>query len=167
MSASGKENGGAAWPVCSIDDFIVRVATILNHLPRPVVKRAAIRSNSPMPRDATQRALLGGRSPREFLADYWQKRPLVVRGAWPRLADSPSVSDLFRLAARADCESRLVIRDRARWRLEHGPLAATRARRMPARRWTLLVQGFNHFVPAADRLLRAFRFLPYARSEER
>ena len=120
-----------------------------------------------MSRDApTQRALLGGRPPREFLADYWQKRPLVVRGAWPRLVDPASVSDLFRFAARADCESRLVVRDGARWRLEHGPLAPTRARRLPARRWTLLVQGLNHFVPAADRLLRAFRFLPYARLDD-
>jgi 50S ribosomal protein L16 3-hydroxylase len=120
-----------------------------------------------MSRDAPpQRTLLGGRSPRAFLARYWQKRPLLVRGAWPRFADPLSVSDLFRLAARADCESRLVVRDGARWRLEHGPLAPGRARRLPARRWTLLVQGLNHFVPAADRLLRAFRFVPYTRLDD-
>lgn len=120
-----------------------------------------------MSRDApTQRALLGGRSPRSFLADYWQKRPLLVRGAWPQLGDPVSVSDLFRLAARADCESRLVIRDGARWRLEHGPFPAAAFRRLPARRWTLLVQGLNHLVPAADRLLRAFRFVPYARLDD-
>lgn len=120
-----------------------------------------------MSRDAPpQRTLLGGLSARAFLADYWQKRPLVVRGAWPRFADPVSVSDLFRLAARADCESRLVIRDGARWRLEHGPLRPSRSRRLPARRWTLLVQGLNHFVPAADRLLRAFRFVPYARLDD-
>jgi len=120
-----------------------------------------------MPRDApAQRTLLGGRSARAFLADHWQKRPLLVRGAWPRFADPVSVSDLFGLAARADCESRLVIRDRARWRLEHGPFPAGRARTLPARRWTLLVQGLNHFIPAADRLLRAFRFLPYARLDD-
>ena len=120
-----------------------------------------------MSRDAPpQRTLLGGRSTRTFLADHWQKRPLVVRGAWPRFADPVSVSDLFRLAARADCESRLVIRDGGRWQLEHGPLRPGRARRLPARRWTLLVQGLNHFVPAADLLLRAFRFVPYARLDD-
>jgi len=143
------------------------VAAILNHLARPVVKRGAISSNDRMSRDAPpQRTLLGGRSARAFLADHWQKRPLLVRGAWPRFADPVSVSDLFRLAARADCESRLVIRDRTRWRLEHGPLPAGRARGLPPRRWTLLVQGLNHFVPAADRLLRAFRFVPYARLDD-
>jgi 50S ribosomal protein L16 3-hydroxylase len=113
-----------------------------------------------------QRTLLGGRSARTFLAEYWQKRPLVVRGAWPGIADPASVSDLFRLAARADCESRLVVRDGARWRLEHGPLRPGRARHLPARRWTLLVQGLNHFLPAADRMLRAFRFVPYARLDD-
>lgn len=89
-----------------------------------------------------------------------------MRGAWPRFADPVSVSDLFHLAARPDCESRLVLHDRGRWRLEHGPLPAARARALPARRWTLLVQGLNHFVPAADRLLRAFRFVPYARLDD-
>ncbi len=37
---------------------------------------------------------------------------------------------------------------------------------MPARGWTLLVQGVNHVVPAADRLLAAFRFLPYVRLDD-
>jgi 50S ribosomal protein L16 3-hydroxylase len=120
-----------------------------------------------MSRDAfVPRTLLGRLSAREFLARYWQKRPLVVRGAWPRFTDPVSASDLFRLAAREDCESRLVIRDRARWRLEHGPLGASRARKLPAHRWTLLVQGLNHFVPDADRLMRAFRFVPYARLDD-
>jgi len=115
---------------------------------------------------AAPRSLLGRLSAREFLARYWQKRPLLVRGAWPDFADPVSAGDLFRLAARADCESRLVIRDRGGWRLEHGPLAAARARTLPPRRWTLLVQGLNHFVPDADRIMRAFRFAPYARLDD-
>jgi 50S ribosomal protein L16 3-hydroxylase len=117
-------------------------------------------------RESAARTLLGGRSAREFLLRYWQRRPLLVRGAWPGLRDPVSVSDLFRLAAREDCESRLVVRSRGRWRLEHGPFRAAHLRAMPARGWTLLVQGVNHLVPAAERLLRAFRFLPYARLDD-
>lgn len=112
------------------------------------------------------RPLLGGLSAREFLARYWQKRPLLVRGAWPGFRDPVSVSDLFRLAARDDCESRLVLRSGRRWELEHGPFRTARLRGLPARRWTLLVQGLNHFVPAADRLMRAFSFVPYARIDD-
>ncbi len=39
-------------------------------------------------------------------------------------------------------------------------------RTLPARAWTLLVQGVNLHVKAADALLRRFRFLPYARLDD-
>jgi len=125
-----------------------------------------IRHSAATAREPAVRTLLGGRAAREFLDRHWQQRPLLVRGAWPGLRDPVSVSDLFRLAARADCESRLVVRDRRRWRLEHGPFRTAHLRAMPARGWTLLVQGLNHLVPAADRWLRAFRFLPYTRLDD-
>ncbi len=112
------------------------------------------------------RALLGGLAARDFLVRHWQKRPLLVRGAWPRFEDPVSVSELFRLATRDDCESRLVVRANGRWRLQHGPFRLADLRRLPRRGWTLLVQGLNHFVPAADRMLRAFGFIPYARLDD-
>lgn len=112
------------------------------------------------------RTLLGGLTPREFLARYWQKRPLLVRGAWPGLRDPVSVSDLYRLAARDDCESRVVVHRGARWELGHGPFRAARLRALPDRRWTLLVQGLNHFVPGAAEMMRRFAFVPYARLDD-
>ena len=114
----------------------------------------------------TLRTLLGGLSPQEFLARHWQKRPLLVRGAWPGLRDPVSVSDLYRLAARDDCESRVVLRRGARWELRHGPFRAADLRGMPDTRWTLLVQGLNQFIPAADRMMRRFSFAPYARLDD-
>ena len=125
-----------------------------------------IRHSTATARESAARTLLGGCSAREFLDRYWQQRPLLVRGAWPGLRDPVSVSDLFRLAARDDCESRLVLRSGRRWELEHGPFRRARLRGLPARRWTLLVQGLNHLVPAAERLLHAFRFLPYTRLDD-
>jgi 50S ribosomal protein L16 3-hydroxylase len=110
--------------------------------------------------------LLGGLAPREFLTRYWQKRPLLVRRAWPGLRDPASVSDLFQLAARDDCESRVVVRRGARWELRHGPFRPASLRTLPDRRWTLLVQGLNHFVPAAGEMMRRFAFAPYARFDD-
>jgi len=127
---------------------------------------AADHDFSRLARRRAARTPLGGLSAREFLFRYWQKRPLLVRGAWPGLADPVSVSDLFRLAARDDCESRLVLRSGRQWQLEYGPFRPARLRALPARNWTLLVQGLNHFVPGADRLLRAFDFVPYARLDD-
>jgi 50S ribosomal protein L16 3-hydroxylase len=108
------------------------------------------------------RTLLGGLTPGEFLARYWQKRPLLVRGAWPGVRDPVSVSDLFRLAARDDCESRVVVQRGTRWELRHGPFRAAGLRTLPDRRWTILVQGLNHFVPSADQMIRRFAFAPRA-----
>ena len=123
-------------------------------------------SDAPAPGVPAATTLLGGLAPRTFLARYWQKRPLLVRGAWPGLRDPASVSDLFRLAARDDCESRLVSRAGKGWRLRHGPLRGNALAHLPATRWTILVQGLNHFVGAADRMMRAFAFIPYARLDD-
>ena len=42
--------------------------------------------------------LLGGLSAAEFLAQYWQKKPLLIRGAWPGFKDPISVDELAGLA---------------------------------------------------------------------
>lgn len=110
--------------------------------------------------------LLGGLTPRAFLARHWQRRPLVVRGAIPAFRDPVTVTDLFRLASRADAETRLVRRSARKWTLAHGPFSRAALGEMPDSRWTLLVQGVNHFVPAVDRLMRGFAFASYARLDD-
>jgi 50S ribosomal protein L16 3-hydroxylase len=112
------------------------------------------------------RALLGGLTPRQFLARHWQKKPLLVRGALPRFADPVDLAAVRALAQRDDVESRLVVRDGARWRLEHGPLPRAALKDLPERDWTILVQGLNHVVPAAERLLAKFAFVPWARLDD-
>jgi 50S ribosomal protein L16 3-hydroxylase len=84
----------------------------------------------------------------------------------PGFRDPVSVAELFRIASSQDAESRVVRRDGRRWRLAQGPFSVAELRDMPARDWTLLVQGVNHFVPLADRLMRQFAFVPYARLDD-
>lgn len=110
--------------------------------------------------------LLGGLTPRAFLTRHWQRRPLVVRGAIPAFRDPMTVADLFRLAARDDAESRLVRRQARKWMLTRGPISRAALGRMPDSRWTVLVQGVNHFVPAVDRLMREFAFASFARLDD-
>ncbi|MBM3345586.1 MAG: cupin domain-containing protein [Betaproteobacteria bacterium] len=110
--------------------------------------------------------LLGKLGARTFLARYWQKRPLLVRQAMPGFAGVASRAELFRLAANGSVESRLVQSRSGRWTLAQGPLSAARLRRLPGHDWTLLVQGVNHHLPAADRLLRRFDFIPHARLDD-
>jgi 50S ribosomal protein L16 3-hydroxylase len=110
--------------------------------------------------------LLGGLEPRAFLARYWQRRPLLVRGAVPGFRGAATKRELFAIAARDDAEARLVTRTRRRWSLRHGPIRPGELATMPSRNWTLLVQGVNEFVPAADALMRRFAFVPYARLDD-
>jgi len=110
--------------------------------------------------------LLGGLTPRAFLARHWQKRPLLIRGAIPGFRNLLDKEALFELAGRDDCESRLIGREGRTWELEHGPFDPGVYSKLPDRRWTLLVQGLNHFLPAADALMRRVAFVPYARLDD-
>ncbi|MGE5524203.1 MAG: cupin domain-containing protein [Rhodospirillaceae bacterium] len=97
---------------------------------------------------------------------HWQKKPLLVRGALPEYADLVDPSALQRLAQRDDVVSRLVMRVGERWQVLHGPFTRAQLRRLPARGWSLLVQGVDHVLPRAGALLREFGFLPYARLDD-
>jgi len=110
--------------------------------------------------------LLGGLSAKEFLSQFWQKKPLLVRNAIPHFKGVMQAPELFALAARDDVESRLVRRRAGRWRLRHGPFARTEFARLPRNGWTLLVQGLNLELAAADALLRRFSFVPLARLDD-
>jgi 50S ribosomal protein L16 3-hydroxylase len=111
--------------------------------------------------------LLGGMTAEEFLADYWQKKPLLVRGALPGFTGVPGVGgrdDMLALAARDDVESRFVSQAGG-WTLDHGPFAPAALRRR-AKPWTVLVQGVNLLSDEGDRLMREFDFIPYARLDD-
>jgi ribosomal protein L16 Arg81 hydroxylase len=102
------------------------------------------------------RQLLGGHTPERFLRKYWQKDPLLVEAALPGFSALLTRDELFALAARDDVQSRLVQRTGRRYTQHDGPFKRTQLERLPARNWTLLVQGVNLQDGAADALLRRF-----------
>jgi 50S ribosomal protein L16 3-hydroxylase len=106
--------------------------------------------------------LLGGLTPREFLRRYWQKRPLFVRAALPHLSGIVDQRRLARLAARDDVESRIVEHRGKRRETAHGPFRRVSLKANS----TILVNGVNHHVPAADALLQRFAFVPQARLDD-
>ncbi len=109
--------------------------------------------------------LLGGLSPSQFLAEYWQKKPLLIRNAVPGFSGLLSRDEMFAAACRDDVESRLISREGGLWDLRRGPFAAKdfRPRKAP---WTALVQGLDLILPAAEALMRQFCFIPYARLDD-
>jgi 50S ribosomal protein L16 3-hydroxylase len=103
-----------------------------------------------------------------FLRDYWQKKPLLVRGAFPRFPDPLTPDELAGLACEAGVESRIV-RERggARpWEVTWGPHEESVFEALPDRGWTLLVQEVNRWVPGAAMLLERFSFLPSVRVDD-
>lgn len=118
------------------------------------------------PRFVEQKTLLGGISPKQFLKEYWQKKPLLIRQAIPAFKDILSPNELAGLACEDEVQSRLVSLSRGKWQLESGPFAEDRFNDLPKTNWTLLVQGVNHYLPEAAELLSLFSFIPHARLDD-
>lgn len=112
--------------------------------------------------------ILGGITVDEFLRDYWQKKPLLIRQAFPGFECPVEADELAGLACEAEVESRLVIEseDGKPWQLHNGPFPESRFASLPPSHWTLLVQGLDHWVPAVADLLDEFRFIPNWRVDD-
>ena len=107
---------------------------------------------------------LGGLTADRFLAEYWQKKPLLVRNALPGFTGLLSRDEMLELAGREDVESRFVSQAGG-WTIGHGPFTRSRLNRRK-KPWTVLVQGLNLVLPAADEMMRRFSFIPYARLDD-
>lgn len=112
--------------------------------------------------------MLGGITPAEFLRDYWQKKPLVIRQAFPGFESPVTADELAGLACEETVESRIVIEDDAGkpWQVHNGPFNEERFSKLPEQDWTLLVQGLDHWVPEVADLLEHFRFVPNWRLDD-
>ncbi len=110
--------------------------------------------------------MLGGLSAAQFMRRHWQKKPLLIRNAFPVHPPLLSRQALFAMAADETVESRLIVRKSAGWTLKNGPLprAALPALKQPG--WTMLVQGLDLHLDAAHALLQRFRFVPDARLDD-
>ncbi len=103
-----------------------------------------------------------------FLAEYWQKKPLLIRQALPGIMPPIAADELAGLACEEEVESRLIVHDTAtdHWELTHGPFVDATFSELPATHWTLLVQAVDHWVPAAADFLAQFYFIPSWRVDD-
>lgn len=113
-----------------------------------------------------QKPPLGNISPEVFLAEYWQKKPLLIRGAITAFDTQPTLANLCALATQDDVESRLVEKRNDQWRCESGPFKPSRFKKLAEQDWTLLVQSVNHHLPFCAELLYRFGFIPHVRLDD-
>ncbi|MDP6968634.1 MAG: cupin domain-containing protein [Gammaproteobacteria bacterium] len=104
----------------------------------------------------------------EFLRDYWQQKPVCIRNAFANMEPLIAADELAGLSLEPEVESRLVENegDILDWRLHHGPMQEHDFAKQRDYPWTLLVQGVDHFVPAAFDLVAKFRFIPAWRFDD-
>jgi 50S ribosomal protein L16 3-hydroxylase len=110
--------------------------------------------------------LLGGLTPTQFLAEYWQKKPLLIKNAIPDFTGLLSPEDLAGLACEDEVQSRIVLQKGEKWTLKNGPFDGRDFSKLPNKDWTLLVQSVNHYLPEATELLQQFDFIPHARLDD-
>lgn len=114
------------------------------------------------------RRLLNGLTPAAFLKRHWQKKPLLVRGAFPDFRDPLTADELGGLALEKGVESRLVFEKggKSPWELRRGPFKDSVLRKLPSSHWTLLVQEVDRYIPEAAAIVDRFNFIPGWRCDD-
>lgn len=110
--------------------------------------------------------LLDNLTPSQFLAEYWQKKPLLIRQAIPNFDGLLTPNELAGLACEEDVQSRIVKEQQGRWLVDQGPFDEAVFTSLPHKNWSLLVQSVNHHLPEAADLLSAFNFIPHVRLDD-
>ncbi len=100
----------------------------------------------------------------QFLQNYWQKKPVVLRQAFAAFIDPLDENELAGLAEDPELDARIVSCKDGTWNVIHSPIddfdeACTGA-------WSLLVQSVDHQIPAANALMAAFNFIPHWRMDD-
>ncbi len=101
-----------------------------------------------------------------FLREFWQKRPLLIRQAFPEFASPLGADDLAGLACEDTALARLVRQVGDDYTVEHGPFPESRFADLPERDWTLLVQDVDSWDADVRALLAPFDFLPRWRIDD-
>jgi 50S ribosomal protein L16 3-hydroxylase len=112
--------------------------------------------------------ILGGISAKQFLTEYWQKKPLFIKGAIPNFLSPITGDELAGLSLEQDVESRLIFGEKgyASWVLKRGPFHEETFKKLPKKYWTLLVQAVDLWSPEVKELIEHFYFLPKWRLED-
>lgn len=114
------------------------------------------------------RHVLGSLTIEEFLKDYWQKKPVLIRNAWPEFSPLLEADELAGMSLDEDVESRIIIENgpKTPWQLLKGPFDEDTYQNLPKEKWTLLIQGVDQWLPEASDLVENFKFIPSWRVDD-
>ena len=102
-------------------------------------------------------------TPEQFLAEYWQKKPLLIKQGLPQLKDMFEPEDILGLSLDEAATSRLITQNKTeageQWQLQQSPLTEEMFANLPEQ-WTVLVQNLEQWSPELGQLWNAFNFIP-------
>lgn len=101
----------------------------------------------------------------QFLAQFWQKKPLLIRNAFPGFDSPLDPDELAGLACEEGVESRIVDVNND-YKVHHGPFRADFFAGLGDKGWTLLVQDVEKHLPDLAELLDSFSFIPSWRIDD-
>jgi len=108
-----------------------------------------------------------GLDAQQFLNDYWQKRPLLIRNAFPEFESPISPDELAGLSIEEFITPRLVIKNNdGDYQLEHGPFSEDRFSELNENNWSLLVTDVEKYCPELTSYLQPFQFIPNWRIDD-
>lgn len=112
--------------------------------------------------------VLGGITAEQFLNEYWQKKPLLVRNAIPEIINILEPDDVKELALEETVSARLIKqkdKDPNQWSVKSSPLIKGDFQKLP-KLWTLLVQAVDHYSFDLAELWKKFPFIPQWRRDD-
>ncbi len=112
--------------------------------------------------------LLGGLSPRQFLTEYWQKKPLLIRQAVSGLQTPVSAEELAGMALEPDVNARLIQEHHPEeaWHVDYSPLPEDIFEQLPETHWTFLLTDCEKHWPELRSLVAPFDFVPDWRRDD-
>ena len=112
--------------------------------------------------------VLGKITKEAFLKEYWQKKPLLIRNAFPDFVSPIDPDDMAGLSLMEEVESRIILEDKtkANWEVKHGPFSDETFSNLPEIDWTLLVQAVDQWVPEMADIRDLFNFIPNWRVDD-
>ena len=98
----------------------------------------------------------------EFIQQYWQKKPCLIRQAIPDFVSPITPEELAGLACEDEVHSRLVIEKdgNSPWELSYGPFREEVFLALPETHYSLLVSECEKWIPELSELIDLFRFIP-------
>lgn len=101
----------------------------------------------------------------QFLSEYWQQKPVIIKGGLVDFNNPLEADELAGLATESNIESRLIYRQKnGDWSAESGPFEDFSS--YGDSDWSLVVQSVNHWIPDVQTFARLFDFIPQWRFDD-